>query len=96
MEPTSFNVGDHVSTARRRPPDRQGFNGADVFQRRRPSGPNDGALSNLVASMEPTSFNVGDPRYPGTEDTLVLIASMEPTSFNVGDSRWIVPRHASE
>ena len=39
-----------------------GFNGADVFQRRRLASTRAEMNAALAASMEPTSFNVGDPR----------------------------------
>ncbi len=59
MEPTSFNVGDsrtHLGVQCRR----ARFNGADVFQRRRPQSLDCLAQVDGRASMEPTSFNVGD------------------------------------
>ena len=58
MEPTSFNVGDYEN-AYDEALAKFGFNGADVFQRRRPRGKGQTRTKN-PASMEPTSFNVGD------------------------------------
>ena len=61
------------------------FNGADVFQRRRRNNANHRHLTDF-ASMEPTSFNVGDMKV-GIREKAYYMASMEPTSFNVGDIR---------
>ena len=83
MEPTSFNVGDGDTINGGRDAVK-GFNGADVFQRRR-LGPAVRHVSlRVTASMEPTSFNVGDKGFT-VHECADREASMEPTSFNVGD-----------
>ena len=83
MEPTSFNVGDDVtSTPSRRAMTR--FNGADVFQRRRPhhrrnQTPRVGACFNGADVFQRRR------RPRGASKSKQTLASMEPTSFNVGD-----------
>ena len=115
---TCFNGADVFQ--RRRPPRPRfqaralrSFNGADVFQRRRQSNfrkePNGRLLLQWSrrlstsetamnpeysaqahrASMEPTSFNVGDRAVRHAELASPAVASMEPTSFNVGDSEYL-------
>ena len=63
---------------------RSGFNGADVFQRRRPASLATCSMVFSSASMGPTSFNVGDGNRINFTDGGNK-ASMGPTSFNVGD-----------
>ena len=83
MGPTSFNVGDEPRQLQQ-----IGgavcFNGADVFQRRRPVRRGCFRVWPWVASMGPTSFNVGDSLCDCPE-AITDMASMGPTSFNVGD-----------
>ena len=70
------------------------FNGADVFQRRRPLIHRSPNRPVRLASMGPTSFNVGD--VPGGIGTgTVFRASMGPTSFNVGDLDLEIQYHPS-
>ena len=87
MGPTSFNVGDYPSAGGGSRP-QIGFNGADVFQRRRHASWCGPCVRWKTASMGPTSFNVGDNACLLTCLTFSarnFQASMGPTSFNVGD-----------